>query len=117
MADKTDKITFFASIGSVVSGLIASLCCVGPLIFVILGLSGAAFFTQFERYRLLFVIVAFSFLALGFFFAYREEECAPGTSCTINPKRRRLHRIILWIAAILVITFVFSPNIIGFFAT
>lgn len=118
MADRTEKITLFAFIGSIMSGLVASLCCIGPLIFVILGLSGAAFFTKFEQYRLLFGAIALVLLTLGFFFVYREkEECAPGTSCAISPKRKKLNRIILWIAAILVIAFIFSPNIIGFFVT
>jgi mercuric ion transport protein len=118
VADKTDKITLFTSIGSVVSGLFASLCCIGPLVFVVLGLSGAAFFAKLEQYRFLFGTIALGFLALGFFFAYRGgEECSPGTSCAINPKRRKLTRIILWIAAILVVAFIFSPNIIGFFVT
>jgi mercuric ion transport protein len=118
MADKTEKITFFASIGSVISGLVASLCCMGPLAFVILGLSGAALSAKLEQYRWLFGAVALGFLSLGFFFAYREKwECVPNASCKVNPKRRKLNRIILWIAAILVVAFIFSPNIIGFFIT
>ena len=118
MVNKTDKITLFASAGSMISGLIASLCCIGPLVFVVLGLSGAAFFAKLEQYRWLFGTVAFGFLAPGFFFAYRGgEECSPGTSCEIDPKRRRLNRIILWIATILVVAFILSPNIIGLFVT
>ena len=118
MADKTKKITLFASLGSITSGLVASLCCIGPLVFVVLGLSGTAFFTKFEQYRWIFGTVALGFLALGFFFAYRGgEECAPGSSCAVNPERRKINRIILWIAAILVVAFIFSPNIIGFFVT
>lgn len=118
MADKTEKITLFASIGSITSGLVASLCCIGPLVFVVLGLSGTAFFTKFEQYRWIVGTVALGFLALGFFVAYRgEKECAPGTSCAINTKRKKLNKIVLWIAAILVVVFIFSPNIIGFFVT
>ncbi len=116
MAERNDKITLFASIGSVMSGLAASLCCIGPLVFVVLGLGGAAFFTKIEQYRLIFVAVSIGFLSLGFFFAYRGgEKCSPDTSCAISPKRRKLSRIILWIAAVLVFAFIISPNIIGLF--
>jgi len=116
MADQSEKITYLSSIGSVVAGLIASLCCIGPLVFVILGLSGAAFFVKLEQYRWIFGSIALGFLALGFFLTYRrEKECEPGASCTVNPKRRRLNKIILWTATILVIAFIFSPNIIGYF--
>jgi mercuric ion transport protein len=116
MEDKNENFTILASLGSVISGLIASLCCIGPLVFVVLGLSGAAFFAKLEQYRLIFGAVAFGFLGLGFFFAYREgDQCSPGTSCAVNPGRKKLNKIILWIATILVIAFIFSPNIIGFF--
>ncbi len=118
MADKTEKITLVASIGSIISGLVASLCCVGPLVFVILGLSGAAFFTTFEQYRWYFGAAALGFLATGFFVAYGGVKgCAPGTNCAINPRKRRLNKIILWVAASLVVALIFSPNIIGFFLT
>jgi mercuric ion transport protein len=118
MADKTEKITLLASIGSVISGTLASLCCIGPLVFVILGLSGAALFTTFEQYRWHFGAVALGFLALGFLVTYGgEKECSPGTSCAISPRKRKVNKIILWIAAILVVSLIFSPNIIEFFLT
>lgn len=115
MVNKTEKITLFTTIGSIIAGLIASLCCIGPLLFVVLGLSGAAIFTVFEQYRLIFGLVAFGFLALGFFFTYRNnEQCASGSSCTVN-KSTKFNKILPWVATILVIGFVFSPNIIGLF--
>jgi mercuric ion transport protein len=118
MADKSQRITFIASIGSVISGVVASLCCIGPLVFVILGLSGAAAFAQLEQYRWLFGGLALGFLAIGFFFAYREnDECAPGTSCAANPGRRKLNKAVLWIATVLVIIAMFLPNIIGLFVS
>lgn len=116
MSNKIEKITFLSSISSVIAGFVASLCCIGPLIFVIVGLSGAAFFAKLEQYRWIFGGIALGFLALGFFFAYKGgDKCEPGTSCAVNPKRRRLNKFILWTATILVVGFVFSPNIIGLF--
>ena len=116
MANISEKVTLFSSLGSIVAGLLASLCCIGPLLFVFLGLSGAAFFAKFEGYRWLFGTSAFGFLALGFFFAYRSgQDCAPGSTCAVNPGRKRLNKILLWLTVILVISFIFSPNIIAFF--
>ena len=116
MADKVDKITVFSFTGSIIAGLLASICCIGPLMFVFLGLSGAAFFAKFEEYRWIFGTLAFGFLAIGFFFTYRGgEDCTRGTSCTINPGRRKLNKVLLWVSAVLVVGFILSPNIIGFF--
>jgi hypothetical protein len=35
--------------GSVISGVLASACCIGPLVFALLGISGAAFAHRFDR--------------------------------------------------------------------
>ena len=118
MADKVDKITVFSFTGSIITGLLASLCCIGPLVFIFLGLSGAAFFAKFEEYRWIFGTLAFGFLAIGFFFTYRGgEDCTPESSCAVNPGRRKINKFLLWITAILVIAFIFSPNILGFFVS
>jgi len=118
MDSQIEKTTLYATIGSVLTGILASLCCIGPLVFVLLGLSGAAFFASLEQYRWLFGGVAVGALALGFFFEYRSGgACAPGTSCEVNPRARKLNRIVLWIAAVLVAAFILSPNIIGFFVS
>ena len=38
-------------VGSLVGGFLASVCCIVPLAFAILGLSGAAFALRFEPLR------------------------------------------------------------------
>ena len=37
--------------GSVVNGILASACCIGPLVFALLGISGATFAQRFEPFR------------------------------------------------------------------
>ena len=37
--------------GSVIGGILASVCCIGPLVFALLGISGAAFAQRFEPLR------------------------------------------------------------------
>ncbi|GIW46913.1 MAG: hypothetical protein KatS3mg078_0790 [Deltaproteobacteria bacterium] len=118
MDGKSDRLGFFAAIGAMVSGLLASICCIGPLVFVVLGLGGAALFSKLEQYRLPFALASFSLLALGFFFAYRNGgECSQGSDCAVNPRRRRFTRIVLWVAAILVAVFIFLPDIVGLFVS
>ncbi len=77
MFDNTNRKALLTSIGSVIAGFIASLCCIGPLIFVILGLSGAAFFAKLEQYRWIFKSTA-----LGFFFTYKGGDKGVLSECS-----------------------------------
>jgi mercuric ion transport protein len=82
--------------GGFIAGLAASICCIGPLVFVALGLGGAAvglieFFTPLRE-----VFIGLALLFLGFA-AYRlfyvPKVCAPGTACT-DPKTLRNQRLV-----------------------
>ncbi len=44
-------------LGAVLSAFLASACCVGPLVFALLGLGGAGFLVKFEPYRPYFAVV------------------------------------------------------------
>jgi len=82
--------------GGVLAGLAASICCVGPLVLVALGVGGAAaglieFFTPLRP-----VFIGLALLFLGFA-AYRlffvPKVCAPGTPCA-DPKTLRNQRLV-----------------------
>ncbi|MBI4408349.1 MAG: hypothetical protein HY561_01495 [Gemmatimonadetes bacterium] len=79
---------FFASIGAVGAAFFASLCCVGPLLFVTFGV-GAGLAATFEPLRPLFTVVAAGLLALGFYVVYGRKS---GAACTAEPgsTRRRV---------------------------
>ncbi|MGE4233108.1 MAG: mercuric transporter MerT family protein [Bacteriovoracia bacterium] len=102
--------------GSLLTAFLASVCCIGPVVFAIMGISGAAFIQKFEAYRPLFIVVASVFLGTAFYFTYRKkpaQECAEGTFCA-NPKSDRINKIVLWVATVLVALFIFFPSIISF---
>ena len=93
------------------AGLLASACCVGPLVFVSLGLGGAwvSTLTVLEPYRWIFAGVA----ALALFFAWRKiyqpvEQCEPGQVCAV-PETRRIYKITFWVVATLVVVAFASP--------
>jgi mercuric ion transport protein len=89
--------------GGVVA-LLASACCVGPLVLVSIGLSGAwiANLTALEPYRPVLVAVALAALVLAYRRVYRTaEQCAPGEVCAV-PAVRRGYRILFWIVVALV---------------
>lgn len=93
-----------AAAGSVVSGILASACCIGPLVFALLGLSGAAFAHRLEPLRPYLLVVTYGLLAGAFYLTYRPQpaSCEPGSSCDM-PRINRFGRGLLWVAAITVL--------------
>lgn len=89
----------------------ASLCCVAPLVLVMLGIGGAwmATLTSLETYRPVFVAVTFVFLALAWRQLYRPTPaCAPNAICQTRPSRRQ-QRIAFWIVAPLLLALLAFP--------
>lgn len=101
--------------GSLIAGgiaaLIASVCCLGPLVLVLLGVGGAwvANLTALEPYRPIFIGAALVFLALAFRRLYLvPAACAPGQNCAVPASRRR-QRLMFWAAAVLVLALLAFP--------
>lgn len=98
-------------IGSVAAALGASACCLGPVVFSILGAGAlAAASTQLEPLRPLFVGLTGVLLVAGFVVTYRQnpvESCGPEESCP--PATNRTATLVLWIATIVVIVLVAFP--------
>ncbi len=61
--------TLLASVGGVAAALLGSLCCVGPLLFVTLGV-GAGLVSTFGPLRPLFGVLMVAMLGLGFYTVY-----------------------------------------------
>jgi mercuric ion transport protein len=91
--------TLLATGGGVVAAVGSALCCAGPLVAVLLGLSGAGLAATFEPLRPYFVAATTLSLVFGFIVVRREERkaCQPGTLCASPTARRRMRRL-LWIA-------------------
>ena len=91
--------------GGLIGAFLASSCCVPPLLFVSLGLSGAWIgqLTALSPYQPYFLVSALALLGAGFWQAYRRkpEVCAPGTICA-KPAAGRLTKSVLWIGTVLV---------------
>lgn len=113
-ADRAQKWSFAASAISVLSAFIASACCVGPLVFALLGLGGAGLLVKFEPYRPYFMAMTFALLGAGFYLTYRKPKhaVADGPECACPaPRTNRAGRVMLWIATALVATFLAFPII------
>jgi mercuric ion transport protein len=114
---ENNKVQKTTLIGSILTAILASICCIGPLVFAILGISGAGFILKFEAYRPLFIVLATALLGTAFYFTYKKKpaaDCADGTYCA-NPKSDRINKMVLWIATVLVVIAIFFPTIISKF--
>lgn len=117
-SERTGRWSLAASISSIISAFIASICCVGPLIFALLGIGGAGLLVKFEPYRPYFIVVTFALLGFGFYFAYRRPTLAAaagtagGPECAcLAPRASRVGKNMLWIATLLVAGFLGFPHI------
>jgi mercuric ion transport protein len=103
--------------GSVVSAVVASACCVGPLVLAVLGLGGAAALVKLSPLRPFLVLLTLLLLAGGLTLAYRRPRAAPepsraasGAECACaRPRARTAGRVALWVLAALILVLLVSP--------
>lgn len=77
--------TTLSSAGSIVTAVIASLCCIGPAVLAIVGAGSLGAFAAFEKYRPYFIGLTAILLGAAFYLTYRKREvkCEDG-SCKIE---------------------------------
>ena len=102
--------TVLAASAGVAAAVGSALCCAGPLVAVLLGLSGAGLAATFEPFRPYFVAGTALSLGLGFVVLRREERraCEPDTVCA-SPLARRRMKWALWIATAIAIPLLTFP--------
>lgn len=115
MSAEKSKTTTLAIGG--LAAILASTCCLGPLVLVALGLSGAWIgnLSRLEPYRPIFIGVAL----VAMFFAWRRiyrpaENCSPGEVCAL-PQTKRLYKALFWIVAALVVIALSFPYLAPIF--
>ena len=101
---KGKSIATFA--GTIASAILASFCCIGPLILAGLGIGSIKVFSSLERYRPLFIIITFVFLGTAFYFTFRKKKNVD--TCCVN-KWSRIRKIALLVIAIVAICLLLFP--------
>lgn len=114
-----------ASAGGILAAFLASLCCIGPVLFAGLGVGvGATGFLAntagvlkaFVPYRPFFIVVALGAIGAGFYLVYRKPKtaCASDAHCT-ETRTGSKSVVLLWMATALTLIFVLSPYWLGIF--
>ena len=92
--------------GGVLGAMLASVCCVVPLAFVLLGISGAWIgnLTALEPYKPFTLGMTAILLGAGFWHVYARsrQACTDGTYCA-RPSSGRTTKIALWGGTLLAI--------------
>jgi mercuric ion transport protein len=99
------------------AAILASTCCLGPLVLLLLGFSGAWIgnLTALEPYRPLFIVAA----VVALFFAYRRifrpaAACTPGEVCAV-PEVRTTYKVLFGLVALLILVALGFPFVAPLF--
>ena len=99
------------------AAFLASTCCLGPLVLITLGVSGAwiSNLTALEPYRPAFILAA----VIALFYAWRRirrpaAHCEPGQVCAV-PRVNRSYRMLFWVVTALVAVALGFPLIAPWF--
>ncbi len=106
-------------IGGALGAIVASVCCLGPLVLVTVGISGAwiSNLVAFEPYRPYAIAVALVSMVLAYrkiYAAPAPEACEPGTLCAV-PETRRVYRVMFWVVSAMVVVALVFPYVARFF--
>ncbi len=115
----SDRVSKATLAGGLIAAIIASACCLGPLVLVMVGVSGAwiSNLTLLEPYRPVSIGVALVFMGLAWRRIYRAPaaaSCDPGTLCAL-PQTNRAYRLIFWVVSALVLLAVGFPYLAPLF--
>jgi mercuric ion transport protein len=95
----------------------ASVCCVGPLVLLTLGIGGAwvASLTALEPLRPWLIAATLVFLGLSFWRLYLQPQvCEPGAVCA-DPGVVKRQRLIFWVVSAVLLALLSVPWLAPFF--
>lgn len=105
-------------IGGIVAAIGAGVCCAGPFVLLLLGVSGSwiGHLTMLEPYRPIFILLVLTSFGFAGWKVYRPiDMCAPGIVCAV-PQVRKRRQVIFWLSALTALLLVTSNYWIVWFA-
>jgi len=93
--------------GAIITGFLASSCCLGPLLVVSFGLGSASLFISFEPYRPLFASIT---LALLGWVAWKYWQ---GRRQCVAEKYKSARPVLLWVLGGMALLLLVSPTLLS----
>ncbi|WP_298636398.1 mercuric transporter MerT family protein [uncultured Umboniibacter sp.] len=112
------KVSNLPLIGGVLAAIGASVCCAGPLVLLLLGISGSwiSNLTLLEPYRPIFIVAVLVLFGFAGWKVYRPiKDCEPGATCAV-PKVRKRRQLVFWLTLLTAFVLVTSNYWILWFA-
>ena len=117
---KSDKTTKkIIATGGLLGAIVASTCCVLPVILFALGISGAwiSNLVSLARYKPFFIVLSLIFIGTGFWIVYFKPQFSipkvQSTSC-YRPFSEKTIKIMLWFSVIIILIVFLIPYIAPF---
>ena len=107
----TDEKQSWTNIGAVLAAIGASVCCVGPLLLLSLGIGGAwiSSLTAFESVRPIFIILTLVFIGLSYRKLYlAPNNCEEDETCA-RANNQKHQQLKFWIGSILILFLLAFP--------
>lgn len=97
---KEKTLSVLLGTGALASGVAASLCCLGPVVFAALGLGSFGLAASIHKARPFLAASLVAFAGAGLYFAYRKREvaCEDGT-CRMESAGKGT-KALLWVLAL-----------------
>lgn len=91
--------------GGLIGAILASSCCIAPLVLLTLGIGGAwmSNLTVLAPYQGYFIVATLAFLGAGYWYVYfkPKQACEDGSYCASSMSDRVI-KIVLWAATALI---------------
>jgi len=110
--EKQARVARIGMAASIATAFGASVCCIGPIVAVVFGMTSLAALAKYEPLRPLFGGVTAVLIVVAFYATYRRPPaaCEPGSICATRgiDRVQKINRVALWLTtAVALIVFTF----------
>jgi len=95
-------------IGAMITGGLASACCIGPLIVVMLGLGSASAFIAMEPYRPIFAAITLALIGWAGWHHWQNRKACIAKGCP--PEKP----VLLWLLSGFALLLLISPSLLPY---